>query len=95
MKCKRCDLPDHACECEPIITTAHSRYHVTHPEEGVIEWATSKDSAVSIMLAWLHHRLNDWPNKLAVTVFDSMARHRQADLWGWFEGVWRVLSSRV
>ncbi len=95
MLCKRCNLPDHECECEPIFTTAHARYHVGHPEEGLIDHAMSRDEAVATMKAWHGNPRNNWPDKDAVTVFDSMARHRCVNLWGWFAGAWRSLAYRT
>jgi hypothetical protein len=79
----------------PRCTTVHARYHVGHPDEGLIEHATSRAEAFGIMRAWRTHRLNDWANKDAVTVFDVMARHGCAHLWGWFAGEWRELAYRL
>lgn len=95
MICKRCNLPDHECDCEPIITTAHARYHVAHLDEGLIDSATSKARAFEIMARWMSNPRNDWPDKDAVTVFDVMARHGCACLWGWFMDAWQTLAYRL
>jgi hypothetical protein len=95
MVCKRCELPDHECECDPIITTAHARYHVAHPTEGLIEHCTSRADAFAEMHAWVRSPRNDYPDKLAVTVYDVMARRGCAQLWGWFAGAWQALAYRL
>ena len=84
--CPKCDLPAHCCICEPRITTVHGRYHVAHPDEGLIEALPRRSEALLALEAWYHSPRNDWPNKDDGTVYDSMAQHGQPQLWGFFGG---------
>lgn len=55
--------------------TTHSRYHICHDDQGVLEFAINKRDAIVMA--------GHWANELdeSVAVFDSMARFGSPDCW--------------
>jgi hypothetical protein len=92
--CPKCDLPDYACVCEPRITTVHGRYHVGHPEHGLINTVSRCSEALSLLESWCDGTTG-YDNEREATVYDSMARHHNACLWGFWGERIMILAYRV
>lgn len=92
--CPHCDLPDYACTCEPRITTVHGRYHVGHPDHGVVGWTARRSDALSLLEEWCDGTTG-YADECDTTVYDVMARHRAACLWGWYGGRIVTLAYRI
>jgi hypothetical protein len=91
--CPECDLPFYCCACEQRVTTVHGRYHVGHPDEGLIAAVARKAEAFTTLADW--HNNTDWLNPDDATVYDSMARRGAAQLWGYWNGRVMALAYRV
>jgi hypothetical protein len=68
---------------ERRITTVHGRYHVAHPDEGLIATEARRADALSRLESWCDGTTG-YTDEREATVYDSMARHGAAQLWGYW-----------
>ena len=80
--------------CELRCTQVHGRYHVGHPDEGLIATEARRADALNRLESWCDGTTG-YSNEREATVYDSMARHRAAELWGFWDGHVAVLAYRL
>jgi hypothetical protein len=67
------------------------RYHVGHPEWGLLDSAARKSEALACAERWA----TEEPGGDKVTVWDSMARVGCTSAWGWRDGRMQPIGQRI